>query len=1305
MKKALLSLVIILCFNLTFSQNTQLEKANEFIDVRGELTLRFKVNNPSEIQRFANQMSIESFDRQTKTVTAWVNTEQFNNFLALNIPFEVFEEDNVYGERLMSNQLIPENQVQNTLSGPLTFPLTAYPTYQDYADQMASFASENPSICQLIDIGGTEEGIAGGDKRLLFIKLSDNVTSREAEPRVMYTSSMHGDELTGFAMTLNLIDYFITAYNDGGHPDHSRVQNLINNSEVWINPLANPDGTYYNDSSNTSVAFARRGNANNLDLNRNYPDPSGVLHPDGQPYQIETLNFMALAESTQFVIAANFHGGAEVVNYPWDYTYDRHPDDDWWILISSEYADNAKADGAINGFPNYFTSITSSGITHGADWYLVNGGRQDYMNFYTQAKEVTIEVSDTKKPSASLLDDYWFSNKEAMIDYLIQGTYGFRGVVKDATTGNPIEAKISLVGHDDLGSWATTELPLGDYYRPVKAGTYDILFEADCYESFTLNNQTISDFQTITLPEVQLTPIAATAPSGLAVSNVQASSATLSWDTVNGASYDYRYRTVGSSTWTTSSTGNALVNLSNLAIGTQYEAQVRSNCNSSTSPYSTSIFFTTSNTVTISASYFEIGMDDWVEGRNDCSRTATSYSYEGSYSVRLRDGTGTSSAMTSQTFDLSSYGEVEISFYYYSNGMENGDDFWLRYNNGSSWSTLATYTSGTDFNDNSFSSATFTLTDTQYNLASNAQFRIQCDANRKNDQVYIDQVIITGTLSGPDVTPPSVPTNLIASGTTQTTTILSWNASTDNIGVTGYDVYQDGSFIVNVNSTNYQVSGLNPSTGYSFYVTARDAAGNTSGASNTVNVTTLDPPDTEDPTAPTNLMANNTTSFTADLSWSASTDNVGVTGYDIYQDGGFIANVAGTTYNVTGLNPSTSYAFYVIARDAAGNSSLQSNTVNVTTEAFVDTEAPTAPTGLSASNTTETTTDLSWNASSDNVGVTGYDIYQDGGFIANVSGTSYQVSGLGASTSYAFYVIARDAAGNSSTASSTINETTLAAPTCNDGIQNGDETGIDCGGSFCPVCPPSDTVLNQGYFETGLDGWIEGGNDCSRTSTSYSYEGFYSMRLRDATSANSTMTLSGINTSPYTQVEVDFYFYVNGMNNGEGLLFGYYNGNSWTTVQSYIIGSGISNDVFYNATVTLSSTQYTLASNAGFRFQSAASKKNEQVYVDQITITGLSGAAARNSGDILREIDSITTSIENEIMLHPNPIKNNLLNVELLQDAETITSFEIVNTVGQTVLSGKSIEQPIQIGTLETGLYIIKVNTGIKVLTKRFVKL
>ena len=1303
MKKTVLSIVILFCLTIISAQNRQLEKANEFLRVKGELTFSFRINNPTELQSFANSMSIESYDRQTNTVTAWANTTQFRDFLTLDIPFEVFEEENALGERLMSNQQRTENVTQNRLLGPLSFPLTAYPTYQDYADQMASFASENPGICQLIDIGGTGEGVGGGDKRLLFVKLSDNVSVREAEPRVMYTSSMHGDEITGLAMTLDLIDYFITAYNDVGHPDHTRIQDLLNSTEVWINPMANPDGTYYNDPTNTSVAFARRGNVNGLDLNRNYPDPSGVLHPDGQAYQEETLNFMALAESTHFVISANFHGGAEVVNYPWDFTYDRHPDDAWWILISSEYANNAKADGGNNGFPNYFTSITSSGITHGADWYLVNGGRQDYMNFYSQAKEVTIEVSNTKKPSASLLDDYWYSNKEAMIEYLIQGTYGFRGIVKDASSGNPIEAKISLVGHDALGSWTTTELPLGDYYRPVKAGTYDILFEADCYQSFTLSNQSISDYQTITLAEVLLTPIASSAPTGLAASNVQANTATLGWDTINGASYDYRYRVTGSSTWTTASTNSTSVNLSNLAIGTQYEAQVKSNCNSSTSPYSASVFFTTTNTMTISASYFETGMDDWVEGGNDCSRTASSYSYEGSYSVRLRDGTGVSSAMTSQTFNLSSYGEVEISFHYYSNGMDNGDNFWLRYYNGSSWSTIATFTTGVDFSDNSFAFASFILNESQYNLASNAQFRIQCNANRKNDQVYIDQVIITGTLSGPDITPPSAPNNLTVSGTTQTTTNLSWNASTDNIGVTGYDVYQDGSFLLNVSGTNYQVTELSASTFYSFFVIAKDAAGNSSSASNTANVTTLNPPDTEAPTAPTNLTANNTTPFTIELSWNPSTDNVGVTGYDIYQNGSFIANVFGTIYNVTGLNPSTNYSFYVIARDAAGNSSTQSNTVNVTTDVFVDTEAPTTPTGLNASNTTETTTDLNWNASNDNIGVTGYDVYQDGNFIANVTWTSYLAVGLTENTTYSFYVIAKDAAGNDSTASNTINETTLAAPTCTDGIQNGDETGIDCGGTFCPVCPTSDAILNQGYFETGLDGWVEGGNDCSRTASSYSYEGSYSMRLRDATSTNSTMTLSNIDVTPYAFVEVDFYFYINSMNNGEGLLFGYYNGSSWSTVSSYTIGSGISNDIFYHATITLSPTQYSFASNSGFRFQSAASKKNEQVYVDQITITGMSGVAARNSGNSLVETGGAVLSLNNDIKIYPNPIKNDLLQVEMLQ--EISASFEIVNTFGQTILSGNSVDQPIDVSSLETGLYIIKFNSGKKIITKRFVKL
>ena len=1273
MKTKLLFFAVLLCFNFSFSQNKDQLRAKTYLETKGELTFSFQISNISELKDITNLLSIVNFDKGTKTVKAWANENQFNEFLSRNIPFNVDPNDNEFGPVQMTSS---PNERANTLN----FPLTAYPTYADYAQQMADFANDNPSICQLIDIGGTGESVGGGDKRLLFIKLSDNVQTRENEPRVMYTSSMHGDEIAGFPMMLDLIDYFVTTYNDVGHPDHLRIKNLIDNSEVWINPMANPDGTYYNSASNTSVANARRGNVNGLDLNRNYPDPSGVLHPDGQAYQVETINFMALAESTHFVLSANFHGGAEVVNYPWDYSFDRHPDDLWWILISAEYANNVQADGANNGFPNYFTSITSNGITHGADWYLVNGGRQDYMNFYEQSKEVTIELSNTKLPSASLLDDYWFSNQEALIEYLIQGTYGFKGIVKDAVSGNPIEATIKIVGHDDLGSWTTSELPLGDYHRPMKAGTYDLIFEAPCYQSFTLTGQSISDYQSLSLPEVNLNPIGATAPIGLAASNIAANSATLSWDAISGATYDYRYRTVGSSTWTTINTSANSVDLLGLVAASDYEAEVRSVCSTSMSQYSNSINFSTSSTVVLSGSYFESGLDGWTDGGNDCARYSGSNSYEGNYSIRIRDNSGTSSSMTSPSFDLTPYGSVEISFYYYPNSMENGEDFWLRYYNGSSWSTIATITRGVDFNNGSFYSYNMSLDESQYILASNSQFRIQCDASGNNDQIYIDAVIISGTPSGPDVTPPSAPLNVIASNITETSCDLNWTASTDNIGVTGYDVYQDNVLIGNSTGTSYSVLNLIGSTSYNFHVIAKDAAGNESIASNTINITTLDPPDVTPPSIPGNLSASNTTYNSTDLSWDASTDNVGVTGYDIYQDGIFVTNSVNTNDQITGLSPSTNYMFYVVARDAAGNTSGQSNIVNVLTDVFIDTEAPTNPSNLSASNSTETTIDLIWDASNDNIGVTDYNVYQDNNLIANISGTSHQAINLVENTSYAFYVEANDAAGNTSGASNTINPFTLAAPTCFDGIQNGDETGIDCGGSVCDPCSGGSTILHQGYFETGFDGWSDGGNDCARVSGFVSYEGNYSIRIRDNSGTASSMSSPQFDLSTFDFVEFDFYFYPNSMENGEDFWLRYNDGSGWITIATITRGTDFENGSFYNAIVTMDGSIFNFSSNGQFRLQNDASNNNDAIYIDQVTITGINGATA--NGSELTELFALRLSEGegNTITLFPNPVKGDVLNIRSLANSKM--NYRIMNMNGQTIKRGATHKE-INISNLD----------------------
>lgn len=185
-----------------------------------------------------------------------------------------------------------------------------------------------------------------------------------------------------------------------------------------------------------------------------------------------------------------------------------------------------------------------------------------------------------------------------------------------------------------------------------------------------------------------------------------------------------------------------------------------------------------------------------------------------------------------------------------------------------------------------------------------------------------------------DPTPPTAPSNLAVSNVTAYTANLSWNASTDNVGVTGYNIYKDSTLIGSTSRTTltYALTGLTPNTTYSYTVRAVDAAGNESANSNAVSFKTSAPkPDTDPPTAPSQLTASNITATSVKLSWTASTDNVDVAGYRIYNGSTLVATSNGVTYTVTGLTANTAYTFTVIAYDAAGNVSPSSNAVSVTT--------------------------------------------------------------------------------------------------------------------------------------------------------------------------------------------------------------------------------------------------------------------------------------------------------------------------------------------------------------------------------------
>lgn len=200
--------------------------------------------------------------------------------------------------------------------------------------------------------------------------------------------------------------------------------------------------------------------------------------------------------------------------------------------------------------------------------------------------------------------------------------------------------------------------------------------------------------------------------------------------------------------------------------------------------------------------------------------------------------------------------------------------------------------------------------------------------------LYRNGTLVWGTEPiGGDNIPPTAPANLASPSKTSTTVTLTWTASTDNMGVTGYRIFDGAAQVGTSATTTFTHNGLTPSSNHTYTVRAVDAAGNVSDPSNSLPVTT-DPPvvDNMPPTAPTNLTVTGTTSTTVSLSWTASTDNFGVTGYRIFNGSTPAGTSTTTTFTVGSLTPSTNYTFTVRAFDAAGNESQPSNAAPAMTD-------------------------------------------------------------------------------------------------------------------------------------------------------------------------------------------------------------------------------------------------------------------------------------------------------------------------------------------------------------------------------------
>ncbi len=359
------------------------------------------------------------------------------------------------------------------------------------------------------------------------------------------------------------------------------------------------------------------------------------------------------------------------------------------------------------------------------------------------------------------------------------------------------------------------------------------------------------------------------------------------------------------------------------------------------------------------------------------------------------------------------------------------------------------------FRDNLIIAATnnTSFTDTTVTSGQSYSYTVRARDGGVNYSAFSNAVTGTATgTPGVDTQAPTVPANLRSTARTANSITLAWDAATDNVGVTAYEVYQGSSLVGTTSATGLVVGELTALTSYSFTVRARDAASNRSAASTALSVSTLAAPDTTAPNPPANLRSTGRSDSSVSLAWDVSSDPSGIAFYEIYAEATLVVTATGLTATASNLTPNQSYSFTVRAVDGAGNRSNASAALSVST---TDTTAPGVPSNLRSTGRSDTSIALAWNAASDAGSVRGYEVYAGSTLLTTTVNLQFAARGLTPSTSYSFTVRALDRAGNRSAASTALSVSTLAA----DGLP--DDPAL--------IAPPSDlTVVADLFADTAF---------------------------------------------------------------------------------------------------------------------------------------------------------------------------------------------------------------------------------------------
>jgi hypothetical protein len=333
-----------------------------------------------------------------------------------------------------------------------------WPSFEAVVARMQAIAAAHPDIVRMVSIGQSVQG-----RDIWFLKITDNPDIKEDEPKFRYSSTMHGDEVVGSELVLRLAELLTNGYGTDG-----TATALVNGMEIWLCPLHNPDG----------YVAVERGNAHGQDLNRNFPDrlSDPVDTPDGR--EPETQAVMHLCSERRFVMGANLHCGMKLVNYPWDgVTMPGGPPATQPVLSPDDALFRELGNGYAGRNGMFMKAGLLHSVTEGWEWFQVYGGMQDWAYFWRGEHHVTIEVSSEAYPPYQQMDGFWEANREAMLWWMSRALTGIRGVVRDASTGAPLDATVS-VGEMAAPNAVRTDPEVGDYHRLIAPGTYTLVASA-----------------------------------------------------------------------------------------------------------------------------------------------------------------------------------------------------------------------------------------------------------------------------------------------------------------------------------------------------------------------------------------------------------------------------------------------------------------------------------------------------------------------------------------------------------------------------------------------------------------------------------------------------------------------------------------------------------------------------------------------------------------------------------------------------------------------------------------------------------